>query len=156
TQDTVSIFALTVHDAAKVAPTAIAYDVADAYARSEAQGFNVASLPVPLKVGVPSDPISFFGDDAYETLYRAAIERMRALGAEIVQIDFAPFAAAADMLYTGPWLAERLVATGWLLKQDPIAVHPVLRDILRGAEGKTALQAFQTFYALAGTIRDAA
>ena len=47
TQDTVSILALTVADAAKVASTAIAFDAGDPYARAEAPAFAVA--PAPLK-----------------------------------------------------------------------------------------------------------
>lgn len=156
TQDTVSIFALTVADAAKVACSAVAYDESDVFARPESPRFAVMAPPPKLRVGMPSEPIAFFGDHAYETLYRAAVERMRALGAEIVPVDFAPFATAAAMLYAGPWLAERLVAAGSLLKHDPISLHPVLRDILRGAESKTSLQAFQAFYALAAAIREAA
>ena len=62
-------------------------------------------------------------------LYRACIERMVALGAEIVPIDFAPFARTASMLYAGPWIAERLITVGELAERSPDAIHPVLREI---------------------------
>ncbi len=71
TQDTVSIFALTVADAARVAETAVAYDEGDPYARSGAPAFAVEAGPSPLRVGVPSGPIPFFGDQDYEALYRS-------------------------------------------------------------------------------------
>ncbi len=62
---------------------------------------------------------------------------MAALGAEIVPIDYAPFAKAATMLYAGPWVAERLAAVGDLVERNPDAIHPVVRGILLGAKAKT-------------------
>jgi allophanate hydrolase len=153
TQDTVSILALTVADAARVAATAIAVDAEDPFARCMAPPFIVEAAPIPLRVGVPEKAISFFGDAEYESLYSAAIDRLVALGAETVPIDYAPFEKAAAMLYGGPWAAERLVAAGRLLQQNPEAIHPVLRGILLGAQDRTALQAFQASYELADLSR---
>jgi allophanate hydrolase len=153
TQDTVSILALTVADAAKVAEVAVALDDEDSYARSGAAPFVVEAAPEPLRVGVPAEGLSFFGDTEYQSLYRAAVDRLEALGARIVPIDYAPFARAAAMLYAGPWVAERLAAAGDLAERNPEAIHPVVRDILLGAKSKTALDAFHAFYDLAELIR---
>ncbi|ODS02764.1 hypothetical protein AUC71_13545 [Methyloceanibacter marginalis] len=71
-------------DAAKVAAVACQYDEADSYARPAASPFAVEAAPNPLRVGVPEGPLPFFGDTAYESLYRAAIDRVASLGAEIV------------------------------------------------------------------------
>jgi allophanate hydrolase len=155
TQDTVSIFALTVADAAKVAETAVAYDDGDPYARSGAAAFAVEAGPSPLRVGVPSGSIPFFGDQDFEALYRTSIERMAALGAEIVPIDYVPFAKAATMLYAGPWVAERLAAVGDLVERNSGAIHPVVRGILLGVKAKSAVAAFQAFYELAALSREA-
>jgi len=151
----VSIFALTAADAGRVAATAIAFDADDPYARHSAPPFAVEAAPSPLRVGVPSGAIPFFGDRDYESLYRAAVERMAALGAVIVPIDYAPFEKAAAMLYAGPWVAERLAAIGDLAEQNPEAIHPVVRRILLGAKSKTALEAFWAFYELAALTREA-
>src|SRR5581483_5984051 len=83
TQDTVSILALTVGDAARVAEVAVAYDEGDAFARLGAPPFAAEPVPAALKVGVPRGTIPFFGDQAYERLYREAVERAASLGAEI-------------------------------------------------------------------------
>ncbi|HZP07791.1 allophanate hydrolase [Methyloceanibacter sp.] len=155
TQDTVSVLALTVADAAKVAEVAIARDDEDAFARPGAPPFAVEPVPAALKIGIPQGTIPFFGDANYERLYRAAIERAASLGAEIVPIDFTPFAEAAAMLYGGPWVAERLAAVGGLLDRNPGAIHEVVRGILLGARGKTAAGTFEAFYALAELIRAA-
>ena len=146
TIDTVSVLALTVADAAKVAASIVAFDAADPYARGNAPQFAVDSAAQPLRVGVPSKPISFFGDAGYESLYMAAIERLAAQGAQIVAIDFTPFETAASMLYAGPWVAERLAAVGDLVEREPEAIHPVVRGILIGAQIKTALETFQASY----------
>lgn len=156
TQDTVSIFALTVRDAAKVAETTFAYDSEDSFARRGAAPFRLVATPDRLRVGIPQSETPFFGDGEYQALYHAAVTRIIGLGAEIIGVDYAPFAAVAEMLYDGPWVAERLVAAGGLLKHNPMSVHPVLRDILHSAERKTALHAFQSFYGLADAIRDTA
>ncbi len=156
TQDVVSILALTVADAAKVATVACQYDEADSYARGDAPPFAVEAAPNPLRVGVPGGTIPFFGDTAYESLYRATIGRMAALGAEIVTIDYAPFEQAAAMLYAGPCVAERLAAVEDLAGRDPGAIHPVVRGLLLGARGKSAVEAFKAFYALAALTRASA
>jgi len=155
TQDTVSIFALTVADAAGVALTAIGFDEEDAFARPDAPRFSVKDAPKPLRVGVPQGNMPFFGDAHYESLYRAAIDRIAALGAKLVPIDYAPFEQAASMLYAGPWVAERLAAVGDLIHRNPDAIHPVVRSILLGARDKTAVDTYQAFYQLADLIRAA-
>jgi allophanate hydrolase len=155
TQDTVSILALTVADAAKVTSTAIAFDEDDAYARFGAPPLVVEQAPQPLKIGVPNRAISFFGDTEYESLYHATIDRLAALDADIVPIDYAPFEKAAAMLYVGPWVAERLAAAGDLAERNPEAIHAVVRGILLGAQERTAVQAFQAFYDLADVTREA-
>jgi allophanate hydrolase len=152
TIDTVSILALTVADAAKVAAVAIAYDEEDAFARPDAPREQPLQIP---RVGVPNGAIPFFGDRDYEQLYRASIDRMASLGAEIIPIDYAPFAKAAAMLYAGPWVAERLAAVGELATRNPEAIHEVVRGIILGARGKTAVETFQAFYDLAKLIREA-
>lgn len=155
TQDAVSIFALTVADAAKVAMTAIAFDQEDPFARLGTPSFDVEAAPEPIRVGVPERAISFFGDIEYQVLYAKAVGRIGALGAEIVPIDYAPFAEASDMLYGGPWVAERLAAIGDLATRNPQAIHEVVRGIILGAKGKTAAETFQAFYDLAELVREA-
>jgi allophanate hydrolase len=155
TQDVVSILALTVADAAKVASVAIAFDEQDSCARPSAPPFAVEPAPTPLRVGIAQEDISFFGDEAYASLYRAAIDRLAALGADIVPIDFAPFSNVAAMLYGGPWVAERLIAVGDLAEKNPESIHEVVRSIILGANKPTAVQTFQAHYELAELTREA-
>lgn len=155
TQDTVSILALTVADAAKVAASCIAFDAEDVFARRDAPDFVVEAAPPRPRVGVPRGPIPFFGDGGYQSLYAAAIGRCAALGAEIVPIDYAPFAQAAGMLYAGPWIAERLIAAGDLPDRAPQAIHETVLSILLRAREQTAAGSFRAFYQLAASCRAA-
>ncbi len=145
-QDVVSIFALTVADAARVAEVAAAFDKDDCFARADAPPFVVESVGRPLKVGVPNSPLSFFDDAEYRRLYHHTIDRLAGLGVEITPFNYAPFRDTAAMLYDGPWVAERLFATDDLPDHD---LNPVVGDIIRGARAKTALQTFESFYRLA-------
>ena len=110
TQDTVSIFALTTADAARVLDVAAGYDAEDSYSRTWPRPRVYEPLPNGLRVGVPAEPLEFCGDSECERLYGLAVERLRELGCDIVPFDFNPFREAAALLYSGPWVAERLAA----------------------------------------------
>jgi allophanate hydrolase len=144
-QDAVSIFALTVADATKVAEVGIGFDKEDCYSRPDAPPFTVESVGRPLNVGVPNAPLSFFEDSEYRRLYHHTIDRLAGLGVEITPFNFTPFRDTASMLYDGPWVAERLFAIGDLPEYD---LNPVVGDIVRSGETKTALQTFESLYRL--------
>ncbi len=145
-QDAVSIFALTVADAAKVAEAAVAFDKDDCYARADAPQFAVEDFARGLRVGIPNAPLSFFEDGEYQRLYHHTIDRLAGLGAEITPFNFAPFRDTAALLYDGPWVAERLFAADDLSEDD---LNPVVGDIIRSGKRKSALSAFEGFYRLA-------
>jgi allophanate hydrolase len=147
--DCVSIFAVSCSDAQRVFDVAAHYDAEDPQARVVA--FNTPAIATTgLRVGVPqASQLQFFGDDEAQKLYEGALERFVELGATTVEIDFAPFLAAADLLYSGPWVAERLLSAGKLLESQPEALEPAVRQILHEALVKTALDAFRGQYRLA-------
>lgn len=155
TLDVVSIFALTVSDAATVMQTVAGYDVEDPFSLAQQPKVSSPDFPQKLHVGIPNVPLSFFGDAEYQRLYHQAIDKIATLGAEIVPIDFAPFAEAADMLYAGPWVAERLAATRELADRDPFEINEIVRGIILGSADKTAVDAFEAFYKLAALSRRA-
>lgn len=110
-----------------------------------------------LRFGTPrADQLEFFGDASYRAAYDAALARLRATGAHVVEIDFAPFVATARLRYEGPWVAERFAAIGAFIAQQPDAVHPVIREIVGGASRFSAADAFAAFDRLAALRVDAA
>jgi allophanate hydrolase len=153
TQDVVSIFALTVYDASVVAAVAAAFDAQDPYARKSNVAFGAGARTRPLRVGVPSGGLEFYGDREYERLYREAISRASDLGADIVDIDFRPFRDTASLLYAGPWVAERLAAIKDFAGDHPAAMHDVVRGIVLGGQHITAVDAFKGHYRLAERMR---
>jgi allophanate hydrolase len=154
TLDCVSLFTRTVADAADVLRVAAGYDAEDPYSRPAAP--SAAEEKWPPRIGVPRrDQRLFFGNTAAEKLFEDIVERWRHLGARIVEIDFAPFAEAAKLLYEGPWVAERYAAIREFIEKSPDALHPVTRSIIEGARARTAVDAFGAFYRLAELRRRA-
>ena len=153
TLDTISIFARDVEDAFTAFEAAAGYDAADAYSRPLNPPRLVAAPPV-LRVGVPrADQRVFLGDAVGEAAYAADIEKLKALGATIVEFDIEPFFEVARLLYEGPWVAERYAATKQLIETRPDAMHPVTRKIIEGARKFDAVAAFQSTYRLADLRR---
>jgi allophanate hydrolase len=138
TLDCVSIFANTAADAYTIFEAARGYDPLDPYSR-----IGQAASPWvggQFRFGVPArNQLEFFGDDEAETLYWKAIDR---LGGQKVEIDFAPFREAAKLLYSGPWVGERLAAVG------DAATDPTVAKIIAGGGKYTAVDAFKAEYRL--------
>jgi allophanate hydrolase len=156
TQDVVSIFAGTAGDALAVLRVAGAYDETDAYSRkAPPAAVQPAGWTVGFRFGVPADGLEFFGDGAAASLFRSAVERLAALGGTAVEVDFTPFRDAAQLLYSGPWVAERLAAIRDFAETKPDSIHPVVRGIVLGAAKIGAADAFAGFYKLAELTRRA-
>lgn len=150
TLDCVSIFALTVDDAARVASVAEGYDELDPYSRHVPE--ITPRFQTSLRFAVP-DQLEFFGDELARTLFEATLARLTALGVELAPLDFSPFRQLAALLYQGPWVAERTLVVSELLERDPAALHPVVRGIIQGGASYSALQAFEAEYARARLAR---
>lgn len=149
TLDTISIFALSVPDAHRAFRAAALYDAADAYARALSAP-PIGPVPPGLRIGVP-DAASrlFFGDKAQAAAFAQALAQLDAMGATLVEVDFAPFYDVAKMLYDGAWVAERMTVVEPLLRRDPQALHPVTRQIISAADRLSAADAFRGIYRLA-------
>jgi allophanate hydrolase len=153
--DCVSIFARDAEDAAAVLAVARGVDPADPYSRPPgpaapppARGFRFGA-PRPAQR-------EFFGDEAAAHLYEAALARLAALGGQAVEIDLAPFRAAADLLYAGPWVAERLAAIRAFFARHAEDMDPVVRSIIEGAGRLSAVDAFEGLYRLEALRRETA
>ncbi len=155
TLDTVSVLALSAEDAARVCRIAEGYDAAAPYSRRPGTGPRTRLAGQPFRFGMPhAAQLQFFGDAAYETLFETAAGRLEDLGGRRVRIDFAPFQAAAELLYGGPWLAERFIVVESLLARRPDALHPVTRQIIEGGARPSAADAFRAQYELQRLRRD--
>src|SRR6516162_4356308 len=148
TLDCVSVLALTVDDAFAALAAIAGPDPADPYSRPRPLG-ALRALPSGLRLGVPMPGQRlFFGDEASAAAYDAALARLARLGAAIVAFDMEPFYEAARLLYEGPWVAERYLATRSLIASAPQAMHPVTRQIILAGAKPSAADAFAAFYQL--------
>lgn len=144
--DCVSIFAGTVEDAAQVLRVADVYDPLDPYARGVRQP---QTLPAGFRFGVPTAAERvFYGNTEYAGLFESAVSRLRSLGGVAVEIDYAPFREAAELLYGGPWVAERFNALRDFLPDHSQDLLPVLRDIIGPGEKISAADLFTGQYRL--------
>ncbi len=140
TLDCVSVFALTVADAAHIAAIVAGPDAEDPYSREDPQ--RAAPGPSdPMTLAIP-DTLEFFGDHQAARAFATTVETLKSLGARIETIDFAPFRALADLLYQGPWVAERIAPLTAFLERQPAALHPAVRAALAGAMNFSACDAF--------------
>jgi allophanate hydrolase len=143
--DCVSIFCLTVEDAEAVLSVAAGYDRDDPYSRILPSSKVAAST---YRIGVPA-PQNLEGvNQGYLALFGDARDRLASLGHTLIEVEFKPFLQTAQLLYGGPWVAERFAAVGRFVKEHTEAVHPVVRDIILGGEKYSAVDAFNGQYAL--------
>jgi len=150
TLDCVSIFSQTTDDALTVWTAARGFDAEDAYSRVPRPGEDSAPwLAGAFTFGVPAaSQLEFFGDDAAAELYSRAISRLEAIGGRKVEIDFSIFRAAAELLYAGPWVAERYAAIREFIEAHADEMNPVVRGIIEGARRYSAADAFAAEYKL--------
>jgi allophanate hydrolase len=150
TLDCVSIFAASSADANTVFEAARGFDSADAFSRTPASGAGAAPWTSgPFRFGVPSaSQLNFFGEPDGPGLFAAAVKNLESLGGESIEIDFAPFRAAADLLYSGPWVAERLAAISAFMDDHEDKMHPVVGRIISGGRRYSATETFRAIYRL--------
>jgi allophanate hydrolase len=135
-----------------VATARAAYDVMVAYDPDDAWSRRAVDLPGPRGgrvIGVPDIGLDL--DPLHEAAWQETLAEAHRLG-EVVKVDVRPLLEAAELLYSGPWLAERWLAFGDKLDDVP-AVDPTVRAIVRGGAALTASAAFAGFDRLATLAR---
>jgi allophanate hydrolase len=155
--DTVSVFALTAEDAGLVRQVAARFDAGDPWSRPLPRAARRGWGNDRFCFGVPRDTqLEFFGNDAYASSFIEAVARLETLGGMRREVDIAPLLETARLLYEGPWVAERYLATEALLRSNPEAMLPVTRAIIQAGAAPRALDAFRASYRLQALKRAAA
>lgn len=139
--DCVSIFALTVADAARVFAAA---------ARSDPHDPDSRALPLDRPLlrdsfifALPQrEQCEFYGDATSAAAFGEAAQRLATLGGAAREIDFAPWRAVASMLYEGPRVAERHAGIRKFFDAEPDALDPTVRGIIAGARRFSATDVF--------------
>jgi allophanate hydrolase len=148
--DCVSIFAKDCEMARRVFDVARGFDESDPFSRAMGAGEDAAPwLAGTFRFGVPAgEHLEFFGDDEAEGLYRKALADLEKLGGQKVEIEYSIFRAAASLLYSGPWVAERLAAIRAFMDAHSEEMNPVVREIIDGARKFSAVDAFEAEHKL--------
>jgi allophanate hydrolase len=133
--DCVSVFANDLDDARAVLAVVAAHDPADPWSRVPRSGTRRGETQDAPRVGVPTraglgglvdDGFADAFDDLVADVSRRA--RLRPVGLE-------PLFEAGDLLYEGPWVAERLAGLEDFLAEHADDVLPVTRSVIeRGRE----------------------
>ena len=148
TLDCVSVFTRCVADARAVAQVALAFDAKDPFSRDVPQrdfdpanvrfgGFDPATLPEV--------------DEGFRHRYA---DFLAELPGRPRIVDATPFLAAGELLYDGPWIAERYAAIGAFLETNPEAVHPLTRTVIAHGAEPSAVDCFRAQYRLAALKRE--
>ncbi|MGW4944778.1 allophanate hydrolase [Actinoplanes sp. NPDC004185] len=138
--DCVSIFAPDVSRAVAVLRVARGLSAGDPWGRT---GSRPLRDPADLRVATASS-LDFFGDAGQEKAFAAGLGRFT----DVREIGIAPLLEAGDLLYRGPWVAERLADLGDFLDAHPDAVLPVTRQVLESGRRFTAADAWRGVHRL--------
>ncbi|MEW9857062.1 allophanate hydrolase [Novosphingobium sp. M1R2S20] len=150
TLDCITVFTDDTADARLVDEVLAHFDAQDPFSKP------LADRPVARKtIGVPRrSQRVFFGDTEAEYFYDRALETL-ARSAEIVEVDLPPLLEAAQLLYGGPWVAERTAAMAKMLAENPDAVDPTVREVVEQGLDYTAVDVFNGMYRMAELKRHA-
>ncbi len=152
TLDCPSVFALQVQDAGAVLAAIEGLDPADDFSRFQPGPARFADR---LRIGVPAPPWPASVQADVVQAHAAAVQALQARGHRIVPLDFSVLHEVADLLYAGPWLAERHLVLRDLLERDPDAIDPTVRAVITPAARMSADDAFAARYRLQALARQA-
>lgn len=152
TLDTISIFAGTVADADTAYRVMQVHDAKDSWSRSLPVPAQPGAIPPGLRIGVPDTKSRRFGADALsEAAFDAALGDLEGIlsGKKFASIDLSVLFDVANLLYSGPWIAERYHTIRDLIERNPDSLHPTTRRVIAAATSYSATDAFDGLYRLA-------
>jgi allophanate hydrolase len=140
--DCVSVFATCIEDAWAGFGVLAGEDRADPFSRPIAW---VEPGAAPTRIAVPAAADLHLDDAAGHAAWAAA----RALLPGAQEAAITVLLDTAQLLYDGPWVAERAAAVGDFAAAHPGALHPVTQAIIGTADRFSAVDAFRGIYRLA-------
>jgi allophanate hydrolase len=93
--------------------------------------------------------IAWVTDNELRTAYRGAAARLKKAGVPVVTVDVAPLLAAGELLYDGPFVAERLTYLEGFLVSNPRSFYRDTKAVLSAARQNSAADAFRGMHRLA-------
>ena len=140
--DCLSIFCQTVADGAELLSIIDGFDAADPYSRRTPSG-GQPDLASAFRFGrLRPDQIECFGMVECASLYEAACQRLERIGGRALDVDFAPFAEAGQMLFDGPWIAERRASLEPFATEKSGSLLEVIAQVIVAADRYSAVDVF--------------
>ncbi len=147
--DCVSVFGLQTSELAIIEKVLAVHDSKDPFSR-KMPGLGSPKLgDVPRVAILPPEQLEFFGDALAQDAYNESLKVLCQAGLNLEILDMSPFLEAAELLYEGPWVAERHLATHPLIEQSPESFQPETLAVIREGKKPLALDAFKAQYRLA-------
>lgn len=152
--DCVTVFAAELADVYTVDAAARGYHAEDAWSRR----VPTPEAAAPSRLLLPKEEPSFYGPFAveYEAAWKQAVQQLKTIGIPVEYVDTGVFAAAATLLYEGPWVAERWAGLHHFVEANPGSTHPVTEQIVRsGSDPYSAASLFGAMHKLQRYKREA-
>ena len=153
--DCVSVFGLQVADIWEVLSILEKWDPLDPFSRKVKENISYSVSENPKVAVLSDDLLDFFGDSMAQKAYQKSVDVLVKSGLDLHPVDLSPFLEAAELLYSGPWVAERHLATSPLIKESPDSFLPETRRIINKGSEPSAREAFLAQYKLAELRREA-
>ncbi|MGH1352541.1 MAG: allophanate hydrolase [Methyloligellaceae bacterium] len=150
--DTISIYTKTPEDALTTLQVMAVHDKEDAFSdpsydidhalKSKGEHSNI-------RLAVPRvSQRRFFGNTETERLFQEAEQISKAAFSDVKETDFSVFTDINELMFFGPFVAERDVSVGGFLRENPVAAEPVVREIIIASNKWSAADAYRAQYEL--------
>lgn len=146
--DCVTVFTNNLQDAELVDSIARGFDSKDKWSKPIERKANA----LPARIIIPKSAIDFYGPykEEYRKAWEESVERLRATGIPVEEVDTDFYQKAALLLYGGPCVAERWSDLGEFVSSHPQDIFPVTKVILESGNRPdyTAEALYKTFHEL--------
>jgi allophanate hydrolase len=147
----VTTFTRTVAEARVAFDVLARFDPADAWSRAMPPTPPVGVARDLRVIAVPAGDLDL--DPLHREAWDKAVDHARTVADRIVPVDVAAFLEVAQLLYGGPWVAERYAGFGHLLEEDADGLDPVVRGVVLGGRTVTGASVFAALDRLASLRR---
>jgi allophanate hydrolase len=145
--DCVTTFTRTVAEARAAFAVLNRFDPADAWARPTPASPPPGVAREMRVIAVPAGDLDL--DPLHREAWDAALVHARTVADRVVAVDVSAFLEVAQLLYGGPWVAERYAGFGHLLDEDAEGLDPVVRQVVLGGRAVTGASVFAALDRLA-------
>jgi allophanate hydrolase len=145
--DCVTTFTRTVAEARAAFEVLARFDLADAWARPMPPVAPVGVARDMRVIAVPAGDLDL--DPLHREAWDEAVEHARTVADRVVSVDVSAFLEVAQLLYGGPWVAERFAGFGHLLEEPADGLDPVVRRVVLAGREVTGASVYEALDRLA-------